>query len=147
MEAGDGVAVDVGIHDADLEAALGQRNRQVNGHGGLAHAALAGRHREHASGGIRLGEGDDGVGGIAANLLADLAALLVAHHVGGDGNVLHAGDGFCGLASLLCQVILHRATGDSEVDFYRHVATVDLDGFHHAEICDGSVELGILYAG
>ena len=46
-ESGHGVAVDVRVDDSDGVALGGHRHREVDGHGGLAHASLAGRDRVH----------------------------------------------------------------------------------------------------
>ena len=40
--------MEVGVEQADLEAALRERQRQVHGHHALAHAALPAHHRDHA---------------------------------------------------------------------------------------------------
>ena len=45
--AGNGEAVDVGVHDTNLESLRGERGGQIRGHGRLADAALTG------------GDGDD----------------------------------------------------------------------------------------
>jgi hypothetical protein len=40
-QAGHGRPVDVGVKQADLQALAGQRDGEIGGNGGLAHAALA----------------------------------------------------------------------------------------------------------
>ena len=54
-QAGDREAPDVGVEEADDEAALGQRHRQVDRDRGLAHPALARRHGQDPGGGGDVG--------------------------------------------------------------------------------------------
>ena len=60
------MAVNIGVHNANLEALLYQRCGQVYGHGGFAHTTFTGGHRENASSGIRLCKRDFGLGLAAA---------------------------------------------------------------------------------
>ena len=75
------VAVDVGVDDADLQAVGGHRRGQVDGHRGLADAALAGGDRVDPGQRAGLGERDLALGRAAAQRGRQLLALLVAHHV------------------------------------------------------------------
>ena len=89
------MAVDVGVEHADRQPARGHRRGEVDRDAGLADAALAGRDRVHPGQRAGLGERDDRFAGVAAQLLAQLGALLVVHHVEADldrAGAGHVGD-------------------------------------------------------
>lgn len=67
---GDGMAVDIGVQHTDRQAAGRHRRRQVDRDGGLADPALAGRDGIDPGQRIRLCERDNGLAGVAAQLLA-----------------------------------------------------------------------------
>ena len=108
------VAVDVGVDDADGQAAGGERGGQVHRHRRLADAALARRHAVHPRQRAGLGERDDGLGGAAAQVLAHVGALLVAHHVQLDAHGGDPGDARDGLGDPLGDRLPHRTAGDGE---------------------------------
>ena len=118
--AGDRVAVDVGVDDADLEPAGAQREREVDRQRRLADAALAGR------------DGDDAralldrdlplvVAAAALQLRAQRGALRVVHVREPDGHGVDARHGADVHAHLRLEVRLERATGDREPDRHVHV--------------------------
>ena len=140
----DGVSVDVGIEDTDRKALRGQRGGEVHGHGGLTDATLTGGDGEHAGAGVRLGEWDHRLGGGAADGVAELAALLVIHHIGGDGDVANALDTVQRLFGALDDGVFHGATGNGEVNLHGHVIVVrHRDGLDHANLGNRATYLRI----
>ena len=147
QETGDGVAVNIGIDDANLEAAGGECGAQIGRHGRLAHAALAGGHGEDARGGIRLGEGDFRLGLAAAQLLLEGTTLVVIHRVHGHGHGAHALEVFEHRAGVLFDGVFHGAASDGEVDLDRDIVAVNGDGFHHVQLGNRATDFGVLDAG
>ena len=85
------MAVDVGVHHADLVARGGQRRGQVDRDRRLAHPALAAGHRVDPGQRGRLGERDLRLGPPAAQLGLQVPPLLIAHHVQVHADRGHAG--------------------------------------------------------
>ena len=79
--------VDVGVHEADREALLRQRDREVGGDGGLAHPALARRDRDDPAQ-VRLRHRAAAPAPPAAPAAARPAGAWVA--LGGTGGIDHA---------------------------------------------------------
>ena len=89
--AGHRMAVDVGVEHADGEAALGEGGGQVHRDRRFADAALAGGDRVHPRQRSGLGERDDRLVLVAAELLTQGGALFVVHHVELDPHLTDAG--------------------------------------------------------
>ena len=142
-----GMAVNISVNHADLESSSLQGHRQVHRDGGLTYAALSGRHRVHTCRRIRLCEGDHRIRSITANHLADFAALLIAHHIGGDGDVADSGHAGGCFAGLFCQMALHRAASNGQINFDGNVGAINIDGLNHAKLGDGAIQLWILDLG
>ena len=146
--AGDGEAVDVGVHHPHAQALGGQGGGQGGRDRGLAHPALPGGHRVDAGQAAGFGEGDHRLSGAPAQTGAQLGALLVVHD---PHTHLDAGDPLHGAhltARVLAEGVLQGAPGDGQQDQDGDEAVVtDLDGPHHAQVGDRTAELGIDDAG
>ncbi len=143
--AGDRVTVDVGVEHTHRQSARGHRCGEVDGDRRLADTTLAGGHRVDTRERPGLGERDDGLGGIAAQRLAELGALLVAHHVEGHAHLAHTGDVGDGLGDAFRNLGAHGASGRGQID--RHIDAAvgaDLDALDHSEIGDGLADLRVL---
>ena len=110
-------AVDVGVEQAHRRALGGQRQRQVHGHGALAHAALAGGHRDDV---LDLGQQRDAALGRVRD---DLAG-----HV--DRDVLHPGHALGGRDQRVAQCRDLALGGITQLDVERDVPVVDLQVLH-----------------
>ena len=147
QQAGHGVTINIGVHDAHLEALLDQGRGKVHRNGRLAHATLAGGHRKDSGGGFRLGKGDLRLGLAAAQLLLEFFTLLVAHRRHGDADVADTVELCDGRAGIGLDGALHWAAGDGEIKLDIHVRTVNSHGFHHAELRDGAADFWVINAG
>ncbi len=140
------MAVDVGVEDTDGQSTRGHRGREVDRDRRLADTALAGRDRVDAGERSRLGEGDDRLGGVAAQRPAQFRALLVVHHVEGHVDGTDTGDVGDGLGHALGDLRAQRAPGGGEVDADGDVSgVVDVDALDHPEFGDGFADLRILH--
>ena len=141
----DRVAVDVGVDDADLEALLGQRQREVDRDRRLADAALAARDGEHLGQRARLGEGDLALGTAVAEDLLEAGALLGGHHAEAEVDRCHARHGRDGRRHVAVDRVLERAAGHGQqhVDRDRPVLG-HLDRVHHPQLRDRSLDLRVV---
>ena len=146
-QAGHGVAVNIGIDNAHLQALIRQRCGQVDGHRGLADATLTRRHRKDAGRRIGLRKRNLGFGLAAAQLLFQLAALLIAHRVHGHGNLANAVDVLDRGAGIGLDGGLHGAARDGQINANGDVVSFDIDRFHHIQFGDGAADFWILYVG
>ncbi len=139
------VAVDVGVDDADLEAARGHGGGEVDRDGGLAHPALAAGHREDAGQRAGLVERDLLLrAAVAAQLGLQDLALLGAHDVELDLDARHAFDLADGGGDVAGDGVLHRTAGHGEVDADAHRPVgSDLDALDHVEVRDRAADLGV----
>ena len=123
--------VDVAVEQADLGARLGEREREVHGHGRLADAALAARHGDHV-----------------LHVLEALwprgvrrAAGLRGHR---DFDRLHARQlGHSG-PRLALEALLDRARRGRELDRECDFPAFDAQVLHEPEIDDRAIEIWIL---
>ena len=124
--------VDVAVDDADAAAQLRQRDRQVDGDGRLADAALAGA------------DGDDvaDAGDRRAAALGQRRRPHHGRHLDVDGR--DAGDAANGGGGLFAELLLDRTGRRGELDRDADGAAVDGDALHEAEADDVLVEIGIL---
>jgi hypothetical protein len=108
-------------------------------HRRLADAAFAGGDGVDPGQRPRLGERDDRLAGVTAQLLTQFGALLVVHHVEADldrSGARHVGDG---LADPVADFGLLRAGGGGQVDLDVHIAAgAQLDTFDHPEFGNGA---------
>src|SRR5699024_5317303 len=140
---------DVGVQDAHRHALGGERRGEVDGGGRFAHAALAGGHRVHAGEIAGLGERDDGFGRVPAQLLAQLRALRVVHHVEFDADLTdprYVGDR---RPDPVRDGLPHRTPRDGQVDTDVDPARtgVDVDTLDHPEFGEWLVDLRIVDLG
>ena len=91
-----------------------------------------------------MSERDDGLAGIAAQLLAQLGALFVVHHVQADLHRAGAGNVGDRFGYAFDDFGLFRAGGDGQVDPDEHAAVGrDVDAFDHPEFGDGTPQFGV----
>jgi hypothetical protein len=142
------VAVDVGIDDADAAARLGERDRQVDRHRGLADAALAAGDREHLGQRPGLGERDLLGRLTTAQLSLERGALLVGHRPQRQLDRAHALDAAEGRADVAVDGVLQRASRHGEQHRDPHDARcVDLEMLDHAQLGDRPLDLGVVDGG
>ena len=146
----------VRVDNAHREPARGESRRKVGRHRGLAHAALAGHHAEHA--GQRAGGGER-VGAFGLEHRTQGGPLLRVHRAHLQLHSLDALDGGGGLAHLLLDGVLQRAALDGEQNLHlgpvsagnRLTALIQFGmherGLDHAELRDGAAQLGVLHTG
>ena len=120
-------AVDVRVHDADLEALRGQRGGQVRGHGGLADAALTGGDGDDAGQGVGTRERDLALGATTVEFFAQRLLLCLVHDAHFDGDVLDAVEGTHTLGDVLRDLGAQRAPGGGEQDLDRDGRAIDRD--------------------
>ena len=95
-----------------------------------------------------LGERDDRFPRVAAQLLAQLGALLVVHHVEGDLDGTGAGHVGDGTADALGDLGLLRAGRGGQIHLDVHAGVgVDGDVLDHAEFGDRPPQLGVDHLG
>jgi hypothetical protein len=82
---------------------------------------------------------------LGAQIGLQLLALLGRHHVEHDVHRRHTGH-FCdGGRDLPGDLVTHRASRDGEIDADPNVTRrADLDGLDHAQIGDGTADLGVV---
>ena len=142
------VAVDVGVHDADLHALLGHRQREVDGHRGLADAALPAGDREHLGERAGLGERDLPLRLAVAQPILETGPLLGGHHTEMQVDASDPGNRADGRRDVLGDGVLQWAAGDGEQ--HGHVdqaGVIDLDRVHHSEVGDRSLDLRVVDRG
>ena len=124
----------------------GQRGGQVHRHRGLADAALAGGHRVHPGARAGLRERDLVGRRVAAQLLAQLAALGVAHHAELDlhrptrpRHPRHGGGDVAG------ELLLHRAAGHGQQHPHGdRAAAADRHRLDHVQLGDRLADLRVV---
>ena len=125
------MTIDVGVEDADLEAALGHPEREVDGDGRLADAALARRH------------GDDVLD--ARYQLLGLARLRAADHRSpGQIDCLDAKRRQHPIDVCL-DLVLQRAGGRGQLDHERNARAVDAQVADHVTADDVTGQLGFAH--
>ena len=136
-------APDVGVEDADGEAARRERGREVRGDRRLADAALAAADRDHAGRRRHLGGGRR-LRRAQARLLHQRRALLLGHLVVLDPDLADAGQpGDLG-AHVGADLAPERAGRGREGDLDHDVAVrVDPDVVDHPQIDDRGPQLGV----
>jgi hypothetical protein len=127
---GDVGAIDVRIEDAHGGALLGQGHGQVDGHGALAHAALAARYRDDVLDGDLQAAGD---AGIAAHVGVEL-----------DRHLLHAGDLHHRGLRLALHLAAQRAGRRRQHDGEPHLPAVDMHVLDHLQADQVVVQLRLL---
>ena len=136
------VAVDVGVHDAHLEASRAQGEREVDRQRRLADATLAGGDGDDAR---ALLDGDRAfaVAVAAVQPGAQRGALLLVHVREADGDRADARHGADVRPHLRLDVRLERAPRHREPHRDVHVGAVDVDRVDHAELDHVAPQLGI----
>jgi hypothetical protein len=124
-------AVDVRVQDADGGALLGQGHGQVDGHGALAHAALAAGDRHDVLDGDLQAAGDAGV---AAHVGVEL-----------DRHLLHAGDLHHRRLRLALHLPAQRASRRGQHDGEGHLPAFDVHILDHLEADQVVVQLRLLH--
>jgi hypothetical protein len=142
------VPVDVRVDDPHLEPGPCHRGGQVDGHRGLADAALARCDREHAGEGVGLRERDLLVGLPTPQLPLQCLALLGAHHVELDLDAGHPGDALDRRGHLAGDLVAHRAAGDRQEHLDPDLAArLDPHRLDHAQLGDRPADLRVVHGG
>ena len=138
-------AVDIGIHDADLQSCLRHRSSKVRGHGGLADATLTGGNSDNTGQRIGLSKRDFALGATAVQLLAQSFLLFVGHDPHVNLDVLNTLNGANSFDDVSIDRGAQRATGGGQKNLDGDGGAVngDLLGAGHVEVDDGTVNFGI----
>jgi hypothetical protein len=139
--------VDVGVHDANGQAPLGQPGRQVHRHRRLAHAALTAGHRIDAGARSRLREGYGRLGrGItAAQTGLEFPPLFRRHDPEVDPDASDARHRPNGRRDVPGQLLAQWAAGNREQDpDVDNAVRADVDRSHHTQVRDRAVDLRVV---
>ena len=143
-DAGNRVAVDVGIEQSDRQALACKGHSEVRGDRGLAHTALTGCNREDLGRGSRLGEGDLLLVASAQQLL-QLGALIVVHDIEVDIHFRDVRNLHDRIDNPVGDGRAHRAPLDRQIDTdLDHPALADVDALEHADLGDRSINLWVV---
>src|SRR4029079_1188154 len=136
------VAIDVGVEDACAVPQADEGSGEVRGERGLADAALAAGHRDHARG---RADGDSrrALRDASAQPLGERGLLLRRHDVEAEPDGLHTLDGRERALHLLLEAGPQRTAGDGESDGDVAPPAVDLHVADHVELDDRAPELGV----
>lgn len=131
-QAGDAEAVHVDVDDAHALPAAGEGDRQVRRHRGLADAALAARHRDHA--GQRVRGELDALRPALAQPRREGTTHGGVHHGHVDVDRRDTRDGTCGGPDVPFDGVGGRAPHDRELQVDAHRASrLDVDATDHVE--------------
>ena len=122
---------DIGVEQADLRAVAREADREVDRHGGLAHAPLAGCN------GDRVPHARDQVGGRSAERALDVARPVNPDEAGAEARE--------SLADVVLDRGLERARRGRQLDGQVDDAAVDRDVLDHPERYEVAADLGILH--
>ena len=125
-------SVDVAVDDADLAAALGEREREVHRHGRLADAAFARADRDDVLHALR-----SAVARLSAPTASRTRALICTSTADTPGSLQHR------RARLIAHLILHRTRRRRQLDRERDAAAVDPQILDEAEAHDVAMKIGI----
>ncbi len=139
------MAVDIGVQHTDGQPARGHRGSEIDCDTGLSDATLTRGHRIHAGERTRLGEWDDGLGGVAAQLLAQIRALFIGHYIEIHRHHADAGDVGHRLGDSLGDFGAQRTARRCQIYLDMDIAIgTDRDALHHAQFGDRFADLRVV---